>query len=126
MKSAPRDGRPRRYQLLLPLRVLIRGWTRGKKAAPAEPQVEEESIKENISSGGCYFLMEKKPKVGSRVEMEIKMSPDLKAKSNSKVVCRGRVVRTQEEKGSPKTGVACSFERYRIMPLEGPAQKSRG
>ena len=62
--------------------------------------MEEETITENISSSGCYFLMDKKPEVGSTVEMEIKMSPDLKAKSNSKVVCRGRVVRTQAGQGN--------------------------
>ena len=125
MKPAPGDGRPRRDQLLLPLRVLIRGWGRGKKAAPAAQQMEEESITENISSSGCYFLMEKKPQVGSTVEMEIKMSPDQKKQSNSKVVCRGRVVRTQPAKGTTKTGVGCAFERYRIIPAEKPEQKPR-
>ena len=124
MKPAPSDGRPRRYQLLLPLRVLVRGWGRGKKAAPQTQPVEEDSITENISSTGCYFLMDKKPQVGSTVEMEIKMSPDEK-QANSKVVCRGRVVRTQPSKGSAKTGVGCAFERYRIIPTEKPDQKSR-
>ena len=127
MKSAPGDARPRRYQLLLPLRVWVRGWGRGKKAAvEAIQEVQEETITENISSAGCYFLMDQKPEIGSRVEMEIKMTPDPAKKSTSKVVCRGRVVRTESPKGTGKTGVGCAFERYRILPLGRAEEKSRG
>jgi PilZ domain len=125
MKSAPSEGRPRRYHLLLPLRVWIRGWGRGKKAAAEASQVEEESVTENISSAGCYFLMDKKPEVGSRVEMEIEMFPDRGRKSTSKVVCRGRVVRTEAAKGTSKTGVGCAFERYRIVSAARYEQKPR-
>jgi hypothetical protein len=80
--------------------------------------VEAETITQNISSAGCYFLLNEKPEVGSRIEMEIKMTPERGKKSSSKVVCRGRVVRTETSKGSGRTGVGCAFERYRIMPAE--------
>ena len=118
MRSTPSELRPRRYQLLLPLRVWIRGWGKGKASAEAQPVVEAETIPENISSAGCYFLLNEKPAVGSRIEMEIKMTPERGKKSKSKVVCRGRVVRTETSKGDGKTGVGCAFERYRIVPLQ--------
>ena len=85
MRSTPSELRPRRYQLLLPLRVWIRGWGKGKASAEAQPVVEAETITENISSAGCYFLLNEKPAVGSRIEMEIKMTPERGKKSKSKV-----------------------------------------
>jgi hypothetical protein len=117
-RGAPSELRPRRYQLLLPLRVWIRGWGKRKSSTGAQPVVEAETTTENISSAGCYFLLNEKPEVGSRVEMEIKMTPERGKKSSSKVVCRGRVVRTERAKGNGKTGVGCAFERYRIVPTE--------
>ncbi|MBI2819898.1 MAG: PilZ domain-containing protein [Acidobacteria bacterium] len=115
-KAASGDLRPRRYQLFLPLKVWVRSWGRGEQAKSAKPQLEEETITENISSAGCYFLLEEEPEIGSRVEMEIKMEPKPGGKPGSKVICRGRIVRTEKEMKGGKTGVGCAFERYRIIP----------
>jgi len=81
-----------------------------------KPPVEEETITENISSAGCYFILSEEPKVGSRVDMEVQMAPKPGGKPNSKMFCRGRVVRIQKEKGNGKTGVGCAIDRYRIVP----------
>jgi len=108
--------RPRRYQLLLPLRVWIRGWGRGKEAIEEKPPVEEETTTENISSAGCYFEISGEPAVGSRVELEITMPPEVVGRAGSKVICRGRVVRIDKGRGGGKFGVGCAFDRYRLVP----------
>jgi PilZ domain-containing protein len=112
--------RRRRYQLLLPLRVWVRGWGKDKAASEIQPQVEEETITENISSAGCYFLLSDEPAIGSRVEMEIRMSPEMAGKSAGKpapkVICKGRVVRTQKHDVNGKVGVGCAIDRYRLIP----------
>ena len=115
-KTPSSELRPRRYQLLLPLRVWIRNWGRGKPAQDAKPELEESTITENISSSGCYFLLDEEPEIGSRVEMEIKMAPKKGAKPGSLVQCRGRVVRVDKEQAGGKHGVGCAFDRYRIVP----------
>jgi hypothetical protein len=108
--------RPRRYPLLLPLRVWIRSWSKKRSAAPAPEPVEEETITTNISSAGCYFLLSEEPPVGSAVEMEIAMQPEPGKKPHSKMVASGKVVRVEKEPVTGKTGVGCEFERYRLVP----------
>ena len=115
-KGSPSELRPRRYELFLPLKVWIRDWGRGRKSQSTPPEVEEETITENISSAGCYFLLSEEPKVGSRVDMEVQMAPKPGGKPNSKMLCRGRVVRIHKEKRNGKTGVGCAIDRYRIVP----------
>ena len=121
VNADPGALRPRRYQLFLPLRVWIRTWGKDKSSHGVEPEVEEETITENISSAGCFFLLSNKPEIGSRVDMEIEMTPKPGDKPGSKMICRGRVVRIEKEKGKRKTGVGCAIDRYRIVP---PAEKS--
>ncbi|MBI4480988.1 MAG: PilZ domain-containing protein [Acidobacteria bacterium] len=116
VNADPGALRPRRYQLFLPLRVWIRTWGKRKPSHGVEPEVAEETITENISSAGCFFLLSKKPEVGSRVDMEIEMAEKPGGKPGSKMVCRGRVVRIEKEKGKRKTGVGCAIDRYRIVP----------
>jgi hypothetical protein len=108
--------RPRRYPLLLPLRVWVRSWSR--KRAPAQEPIEEETITTNISSAGCYFLMSEEPPVGSAVEMEIAMQPEPGKKAQSKMVARGKVVRVEKEPVTGKTGVGCEFDRYKLVPAK--------
>ena len=115
LKAALSALRPRRYSLALPLRVWIRSWGKGKTSSTEEPVVEEETSTENISSAGCYFLLSDRPAIGSRVEMEIKMAAEPGREANSKVLCRGRVVRIEKGRVSGKTGVGCAFERYQII-----------
>ena len=110
--------RPRRYELLLPLRVWIRGWGRGKAVVEERPPVEEETITENISSAGCYFEICGEPTVGSKVELEITMPPELVGRAGSKVICRGRVVRVDRGREGGKIGVGCAFDRYRLVPAK--------
>lgn len=108
--------RPRRYPLLLPLRVWIRSWGKAKEPQNAKLDREAETVTENISSAGCYFLLDEEPKIGRRVDMEIKLAPTPGASPGSTVLCRGRVVRVEKEKERGKTGVGCAIESYRIVP----------
>src|SRR5262245_27166005 len=103
----PRNFRPHRYPLLLPLRVWLSGW--GKPRSAAFPH--EETVTANISANGCYFHMSKKPEVGSAVHMEIAMQPEANMLPRSKMVVSGKIVRVDDEPATGKTGVACQFGR---------------
>ena len=116
-KAASGDLRPRRYQLFLPLKVWVRSWGRRKQAKSAKAELEEETITKNISSVGCYFLLSDEPEIGSRVDMEIQMAAKSGETPGSKMICRGRVVRIEKEKGNRKTGVGCAIDRYQILPI---------
>jgi hypothetical protein len=113
--------RPRRYPLLLPLRVWVKSWGKAKQPQNAQPDRQEETITENISSAGCYFLLDAEPELGSTVDMEIKMAPAPGASPGSTVRCRGRVVRVEKVQITGKTGVGCAIDTYRIVP---PSKKS--
>src|SRR5262245_35070210 len=89
--SIPRRGR--RYPLILPLRVLIR---RIQGRFSRQPHKPSETITENISSSGCYFLLDREPGLRDRVEMEILIRPRSDTAPAGLAVCRGRVAESTE------------------------------
>ena len=111
--------RARRYQLLLPLRVWIRGFMRGLSPRRRPPVVTEETITENISSTGCYFLLDDEPPVGTDVKMEIAIPASKDRTETGKILCRGKVVRIEREGPQGKTGVACTIDHYRLVSTQG-------
>jgi len=71
----------------------------------------------NLSAAGVYIRADASLEVGSNVEFEITLPPEVTgAKENVVVQCHGRVVRTDEpaEGGSPTEvrGVACVIDSY--------------
>jgi|SRR5581483_7512541 len=119
--SSLSEMRRRRYRLPLPLRV----WFRKKRDsfAAKRSQVEvEDTVTENISSTGCYFLLGEAPPVGSKAEMEITIAPGITGLHSSRVLCSGKIVRVEEPKqeaaapgGKKKVGVACTIDHYRFL-----------
>ena len=107
--------RAKRYPLLLPLRVWIRGFMRGFSPRRRPPVVTAETITENISSTGCYFLLNEEPPVGTNVKMEIVIPPLEDRTETGKILCRGKVVRIERERPQGKTGVACTIDHYRLV-----------
>jgi hypothetical protein len=69
----------------------------------------------NLSAAGVYIRADAAMEVGSNVEFEITLPPEVTGAKESVVVqCKGRVVRTDEPGGSSDEarGVACVIDSY--------------
>jgi hypothetical protein len=78
----------------------------------------EHTTTENISSSGCYFLLSQEPRVGTEVDLEVEMTAKPGGEVTSKMLCRGRVVRVDQQKATGKIGVGCVIDRYQIVPTQ--------
>jgi len=68
----------------------------------------------NLSAAGVYIRADAALEIGSSVEFEIALPPEMTgAKENVVIQCRGRVVRADEASGSKDArGVACVIDSY--------------
>jgi hypothetical protein len=68
----------------------------------------------NLSAAGVYIKADAALEIGSAVEFEIALPPEMTgAKENVIIQCRGRVVRADEASGSKDSrGVACVIDSY--------------
>ena len=81
---------------------------------------ESSGVTGNLSAAGVYIRADAALDVGSPVEFEIALPPEMTgAKENVVIQCRGRVVRTDEPASgskSPKArGVACVIDSYEFV-----------
>lgn len=75
---------------------------------------EHAGVTGNLSAAGVYIRADAALDVGSNVEFEITLPPEVTGGTESVVVqCRGRVVRTDEPGGTADSrGVACVIDSY--------------
>jgi hypothetical protein len=76
---------------------------------------EHAGVTGNLSAAGVYIRADAAMEVGSNVEFEITLPPEVTgAKEGVVVQCKGRVVRTDEPGGSSEEarGVACVIDSY--------------
>jgi hypothetical protein len=71
----------------------------------------------NLSAAGVYIRADASMEVGTAVEFEIALPPEVTGAKDSVIVqCRGRVVRTDEPTGGTDStearGVACVIDSY--------------
>src|SRR5690348_599161 len=100
--SEARTGK--RFPLELPIKI-----------HGAEVKGEASGITGNLSAAGVYIRADAALDVGSNVEFEITLPPEVTGtKENVVVQCRGRVVRTDEPAGNAgeSRGVACVIDTY--------------
>jgi hypothetical protein len=102
--SEARTGK--RFPLELPIKI-----------HRAEEGGQHSGVTGNLSAAGVYIRADASLEVGSNVEFEITLPPEVTgAKENVVVQCHGRVVRTNEpaEGGGPTEvrGVACVIDSY--------------
>jgi hypothetical protein len=101
--SEARTGK--RFPLELPIKI-----HRSEEAG------QHSGITGNLSAAGVYIRADAALEVGSNVEFEISLPPEVTgAKENVIVQCRGRVVRTDEPasgKAGDNRGVACVIDSY--------------
>ena len=74
----------------------------------------------NLSAAGVYIRADASLEVGSPVEFEISLPPEVTGGKEDVVIqCRGRVVRTDEPDASAETGdsrgVACVIDSYEFV-----------
>jgi len=74
----------------------------------------------NLSAAGVYIRADASLQVGSPVEFEISLPPEVTGGKEDVVIqCRGRVVRTDEPHGSAAPteirGVACVIDSYEFV-----------
>ena len=72
---------------------------------------EQAAESENISQRGMYFLTSVPLKVGTPVEVSLRMPPELAGKVSSDVKCVARVVHVRPGSGG-KAGIGLHIERY--------------
>jgi len=102
--SEARTGK--RFPLELPIKI-----------HKAEQAGESSGVTGNLSAAGVYIRADATLEVGSNVEFEIALPPEVTgAQENVIIQCRGRVVRTDEPPSgsSPAEarGVACVIDSY--------------
>jgi hypothetical protein len=108
--SEARTGK--RFPLELPIKI-----------HRAEENSEHSGITGNLSAAGVYIRADANLDVGSNVEFEISLPPEVTgAKEPVVVQCKGRVVRTDEPAGGGKSGeprgVACVIDTYDFVRNE--------
>jgi len=72
----------------------------------------------NLSAAGVYIRADASLDIGSPVEFEITLPPEVTGgKENVVIQCRGRVVRTDESSVDPSgtRGVACVIDSYEFV-----------
>lgn len=74
----------------------------------------------NLSAAGVYIRADASLEVGSPVEFEITLPPEVTGGKDDVVIqCRGRVVRTDEPNASAESGdnrgVACVIDSYEFV-----------
>jgi hypothetical protein len=87
------------------------------KIHEADKGSELSGITSNLSAAGVYIKSDAALEVGSNVEFEIALPPEVTgAKENVIIQCRGRVIRTDEPADSKTPtearGVACVIDSY--------------
>jgi len=82
--------------------------------------VDTSGITGNLSAAGVYIRADAALEVGSPVEFEITLPPEVTGGKEDVVIqCRGRVVRTDEPNASAESGdnrgVACVIDSYEFV-----------
>ena len=112
--------RRRRFDINLHLKVCGAKHTEGASAERDEGVIEN-AVTQNVSGGGCYFLLSQEPLLDSEIEMEIIIPGGLRGVSQGRVCCRGKVIRVNTGLPDGKVGVAATFERSYLVAACLPA-----
>ncbi len=107
MKVAAADRRAtRRHSFKAPLRVRI--W---KSAIP-----EQRAESQNLSEMGIFFATDSLLRLGTTVEILLKMPEEITGEPTTEWICAGHVVRVEPGNSSRgKLGVGVQFDCYQIL-----------
>lgn len=104
MSEEARTGK--RFPLELPIKI-----------HQAETSGESKGITGDLSAAGVYIRADASLDIGSPVEFEITLSPEMTGGTeNVTIQCKGRVVRADETgKDGEGRGVACVIDSYEFV-----------
>ena len=114
-----------RFRLSFPLTVRIQDNCVPLIAWRNDPAPIESTCTENISSGGCYFLLSCELPVGTKLELEITIPGGQLGVSEGKLRCRGKVIRVEDRSGSGRVGVASTIDSYHFAKASEAARDSK-
>ena len=102
MSEEARTGK--RFPLELPIKI-----------HRAETSGDAKGVTGNLSAAGVYIRADASLDIGSPVEFEITLPPEVTgAQENVTIQCKGRVVRSDDTGGEGR-GVACVIDSYEFM-----------
>ena len=113
-------NRRREWRFDFPLDTLIEG------SLADGAKFKEETLLENISSGGAYFTLDSGVVVGSKLNLFIEMPEKLSDGKRLKMRVGGITVRLEKpDKRSKRQGVAVRFsdDMFQIVPVKKAAKK---
>jgi hypothetical protein len=97
--------RRQEWRFELPLSAIVEG------TLPEGSVFKEETILENISSGGAYFSLESGVTVGSKLNLVVEIPSKVTGGKKTKLCLGGLTVRLQKlDKEGKKQGIALSFD----------------
>ena len=105
MVTAAERRNHRRYELSLEVKVR----PRSKRTHPAV-----QTYTRDISARGIYFNLSDKMEVGSELDFELNLPPELSGGKNVRIRCRGRIVRV-EAPDSGGVGIGATIETYEFV-----------
>jgi PilZ domain len=96
----------KRFPLELPIKI-----------HKGEPGGDANGITGNLSAAGVYIRADSSMEIGSPVEFEITLPPEMTGgQENVTIQCKGRVVRADETGGGGEgRGVACVIDSYEFV-----------
>ena len=96
----------KRFPLELPIKI-----------HKAESGGDSNGVTGNLSAAGVFIKADASMEVGSPVEFEITLPPEMTGGTeNVKIQCKGRVVRSDETgEGGEGRGVACVIDSYEFV-----------
>ena len=98
----------RRFDLSLPVKVRVK----------TQVAAEIATATNDISARGIYFSMSGDYELGSELECEVTLPPELCQGNAIQVRCRGRIVRVERRDVEGKIGVAATIEDYEFVKTE--------
>ena len=102
MSEEARTGK--RFPLELPIKI-----------HQAAASGDAKGVTGNLSAAGVYIRADASLEIGSPVEFEITLPPEMTGGTeNVKIQCKGRVVRADESGGEGR-GVACVIDSYEFI-----------
>ena len=97
--------RHRRYRLSIPVEVR----SPGKEASAVLTSSED------ISAKGIYFVLSPGAELGSELELDLALPPQLCQGKNVRVHCHGHIVRREPPDKQGRIGVAAAIEEYEFI-----------
>ena len=69
----------------------------------------------DVSARGLYFRLSGDFELGTELEYELTLPPELSQGQDVRVRCRGRIVRVERREGEPSIGVGATIEDYEFV-----------